>query len=631
MALDGITTELLAHELDRELKGSRIDKVFQPDKHTVILHIRSEGKIKKLLISINPSAPRIHITSSARENPMMPPSFCMLLRKYLSGAKIESITNPGYERIVEIRVSATDELHDTKEIRLIAELMGRYSNLILVNPGGKILDSIIHVDYSISRVREVMPARIYEYPPSQDKMTPDEALEKVKGGELPVIPEESGRPVCKAILNSVKGMSPILARQIAVKADVDERIPAKGLSSDEKKRMTDRSKKLFEKIINRDYVPAVYYTEDGSAADFSPFDLAGFPKMVLTDSVSSAIDLYYSDKDRMIDIDNKRRMLLRIVDAALSHAAHKAEIHMQDHEEGKKADIYRKYGDLLLSNAYKYTEKTDSVTCEDYYEDPPCDITIPLDPTLTVNDNAQEYYRRSRKAKRKYELAVRYIEDDKLALDYLRSLKTAAEASSCDDDITAVAEELRSLSTQAPAKKKTDNINPNTTVGKAKSGKASSRALREAARKAEQRRSEKRSKERSKPLPLRRYETDDGYTILSGRNNIQNDELTFRSASGNDWWFHVKGVPGTHVILKAKAGEDMPSDNAVIKAASLAAYFSRSVLIEEHQAGGADPTGKIKAEVDYCPVSHVKKIPGARPGMVIYEGYYSIIVPAEEP
>ena len=632
MALDGITVQLLSAELDRSLSGGRIDKIFQPDKSTFVLHIRTEQGVRKLLISLDPTAPRMNLTEQVRENPLMPPSFCMLLRKYLSGSRIVSISDPGYERIIEILVTTTDELHDTKTLRLIAELMGRYSNLILVNGEGKILDSAIHVDFSVNRVREVMPARIYEYPPRQDKMLADRALKMVEDNVLPVLSEEANRPVDKALLNSVMGFSPLLARQIAFAANVDDRIPVSSLSDSDRTSLIKVCRDYLSLITSRDISPAVYYGEDGTPAEFAPYPLLGYHHYQKTSSISDAIDLFYHGKEKNYDLENKKHNLLTIVNAALTHAARKADIHRSDIEEGSRSDDYKKFGDLLLAYTYLTPQDPSYLVCSDYYADPPRDISIPLDPAKNISDNAQEYYRRFRKSKRKTELAQKYLKEDNEAVDYFRSLKAACQAASCSEDIEAVRQELAFLAGSAKAKASESTKgsgNPNASVGKAKSGKASSRALREAARRAAATKGKKQHT--TKALPFRQFTTPDGYTILCGRNNIQNDELTFKTASRNDWWFHIKGLPGTHVILKTRAGEEMPSDEAVIRAAETAAFYSRSVILEEHSAGEGSRAGSIKAEIDYCPVSHVKKIPGARPGMVIYEGYYSIVVTAKDP
>lgn len=634
MAFDGITAQLLADELNVILSNGRIDKIFQPDKHTFILHIRVNGTVEKLLISISPSAPRMNITNTIRENPMMPPSFCMLLRKYLSGGRIISITNPGYERIIEINISTTDELHDTKKIRLVAELMGRYSNLILVNQSGNIIDSCIHVDFSINRVREVMPARIYNYPPVQDqKYTPEQALQilNTPGKLLPVAEAESGRPTGKALLNSLLGMSPTLIRQLCYEAGVDERLPYRSLDMRNTDSLNIVLTNFFGMVQNRSYSPSVYITNDGQAGEFSIKELSGYDKVIKSDNISQAIDTYYSLKEKNIDFERKKASITARINTALTHAVHKATIHRNDLQEGQNSERYKKYADLILAYSYQIEPHATEFVCSDYYQDPPADITIPLNPVLNASDNAQDYYKRFRKAKRKQELSEKYIENDNYAVEYFRTLMTAAQASTCDEDILALEAELNLLSGQPNKPEKKEKINPNITVGKAKSGKTSSRAMREAARRASMRQNNNARKAKPKPLPVRTYLSTDGHTILCGRSNIQNEELTLHTASKDDWWFHIKGMPGTHVILKKWPDETIPSDSSVIEAAQTAAFFSKSIMIEEHNFRASSNGMDIKAEVDYCPVSHVRKIPSANPGMVSYEGYYSIVVSAKEP
>ena len=637
MTLDGITCQLLAKELNTELEGKRVDKIYMPDKHTVILHIRFTGGYKKLLISIDPGAPRICFSENSLENPSMPPSFCMLLRKYLAGSRIESVTNPGYERIIEITVSKFDELKDRKTYTLTAELMGRFSNLILLNENGRILDSAIHVDFSVSRVREVMPARVYEYPPAQNKMTPEEALGIIENGDLPIMESEISRPIEKALVGSIKGLSPILAAYLTDKADIDDRKTLSMLTPDQKARLNSAIKDFLRSITEGTYKASVFYDDSGDPVDCSIAELKGFADSKVLPSISDAINLYYLSRDSRLVIDMGSDRLRQIISNALARVIKKRELHEQDFEEGKKAETYKHSGDLILTYKYMVNQGASSVTLTDYTDDGQKEVVIALDPTLDASGNAQDYYKRFHKAKRKMELAEQYLKEDELAAQYLRSLMAAVNAASSMEDLVAINDEIRSEITGDSGLRKgsSRNINagkgdPNKMVGVAKSGKASSRALREAAKRANQGKAGKNTG-KEKALPLRRYETSDGYEILAGRNNIQNDQLTFHVASRRDWWFHVKGLPGTHVILKTKPNEEMPSDNAVLEAASLAAFFSKAIILEEHMTSSDSKPGQLKAEVDYCPVSHVKKIPGAKPGMVIYEGYYSVLVEAKEP
>lgn len=639
MTLDGITCQLLANELNTELEGKRVDKIYMPDRHTVILHIRFTGGYRKLLISIDPGSPRICFSENTMENPSIPPSFCMLLRKYLAGSRIEKVTNPGYERIIEITVSNNDELRDRKFYTLTVELMGRFSNLVLINENGRILDSAIHVDFSVSRVREVMPARVYVYPPAQEKLDAATALEMAGNKDLPILETELSRPIEKALVGSIKGLSPILAAYIADMAGIDGRKTLAMLKDADRSALNDSVRNFLKTIVNGTYSAHVFYGDDGEPADASIADLKGYAKTVSVNSISEAIDLCYQARDSRLVLDKGRDRLNQIIGSALARVIRKREIHEQDLEEGRKADALKHSGDLILTYKHMITQGASRVTLTDYASETQAEITIPLNPTLDASGNAQEYYKRFHKAKRKMELAEQYLKEDELAVEYLRSLSAAVNAASSSEDIDAINEEIRleiSGDTgfrKGPSAQKNTNENngdPNKMVGVAKSGKASSRALREAAKRANMGKGNK-DKHKDKALPCRRYMTSDGYELLAGRNNIQNDQLTFHTASRRDWWFHVKGLPGTHVILKTKPNEEMPSDNAVLEAASLAAFFSKAIILEEHMTSGDSKPGMLKAEVDYCPVSHVKKIPGAKPGMVIYEGYYSVLVEAKEP
>ena len=636
MPLDGITCQLLANDLNDTLSGSRIDKIFMPDRHSVVLHIRTQQGVKKLLICADPSLPRIMLAEDVRDNPALPPSFCMLLRKYLAGSRITSVTDPGYERVIEFNCTNTDELRDVKDYRLIVELMGRFSNIILVNGSGKILDSSVHVDFDVSKLREVMPARVYSYPPAQNKLSAEEALGMVRRGELPIIEDEKSRPIGKAIINSIKGMSPVLSRQLCLQSDADERQTIALLSEDARKRLIARLDSFLTAITEKTYTPRVFFDECGVPVEFAPMEFSGYGSSKAMDSISDAISLYYDSKFSEMDLDSGKHRLRQIADSALSKIIKKKEVHEADSAEGAKADKYKHCGDVILTYKYLIKPQDTILNTEDYTTDPPSVISIELDPSLDASGNAQEYYRKFRKAKRKAEMSEEYIKEDNLAIEYLRSVKTAIEAATTREDLDAVNEEIKAEVNGSHAVRSADKAHnagdPNKMVGIAKSGKASSRALREAAKRANAKKNNKQSKNTEKALPFRRYKSSDGHEIICGRSNIQNEKLTFTIASRKtDWWFHVKGLPGTHVILRPFDNEDMPSDSSILEAASLAAFFSKSIILEEHNAAEGSRAGKLKAEVDYCPVSHVKKIPGAKPGMVIYENYYSVLVDSEEP
>ena len=525
-------------------------------------------------------------------------------------------------------MSNTDELKDRKTYTLTTELMGRFSNIILINPGGKIIDSAIHVDSQMSRIREVMPARIYDYPPAQDKMTIDDALDMAKDGLLPIKNEEVARPIDKALVNSILGLSPMMAKQLIGSCEIDIRCNAKLLASDDIDRLCKTLTDYFKTIIEKNYKPRLYYTDNGVASEIGLVPLSGFASEEEYNSVSEVFDACYRSYTVSKSLNDSKKALLANVDSALSRLSKKYEAHKADLEEGQRADRYRQWGDLILTSISTVKQGDSACLLPDYTnllpDGTPANVEVPLNPAFTPTDNANDYYRRYRKAKRKYEMSAEYIKDDEDSIQYLRSLRAAILAADTQADIQALKEEIRQDS--RPEKKETTQSgDPNRMVGKSKSGKASSRALRQAAKAAADRKNKNKKKSSSEPLPYRKYMTSDGYEILCGRNNIQNDRLTFSVADPDDYWFHVKGMPGTHVIVRSHPGEEFPSDEAVTKAASIAAYFSKGILLEQHQ------TADMKCDVDYCKVSHIKKIPGAKPGMVIYEGYYSITVTAEAP
>ena len=481
-----------------------------------------------------------------------------------------------------------------------------------------------------------MPARVYIYPPAQDKLSPVKALEMANNGELPIMESELSRPIEKALVGSIQGLSPVLAAYISDCADLDDRKTLSMLSESEKTRLNASVKDFLKSVTEGTYSARIFYDENDEPADASIVDLKGYARSQKVVSISEAIYLSYRARDSRLVLDMGKDRLTQIISNALARVIKKRELHEQDFEEGQKADEYKHSGDLILTYKYMIKQGQSNVTLTDYTDEGQKDISIALNPTLDASANAQEYYKRFHKAKRKMELAEKYLKDDDLAAQYLRSLFAAVNAATSLEDIQAIFEEIKieisgdSGFRKGTSVKKSNTGDPNKMVGVAKSGKASSRALREAAKRANQGKGNKdKSKERA--LPCRRYMTSDGYEVLAGRNNIQNEQLTFHTASRRDWWFHVKGLPGTHVILRTKPNEEIPSDNAVLEAASLAAFFSKAIILEEHMTSGDSRPGQLKAEVDYCPVSHVKKIPGAKPGMVIYEGYYSVLVEAKEP
>lgn len=655
MSLDGITTHFLARELNERLIGGRIDKIYQPDRYDIILLIRQESKNYRVLMSANPSGPRIHISTSNRENPALAPSFCMLLRKHLAGARITGIASPSFERIIEISISTTDELGDRKDKRLIIEMMGRYSNIILVNAENRIFDSLLHVDSQMSRVREVMPARPYVYPPFQGKLTPAEALELLHKGELPILPEAANRPLEKALQESLMGFSPLLSREICYLSTVDARKGIRQLLPDEKTAVCRAAGNLLSRISGGLIEPATYSTQhDTAPSEFHALMLkdAGFVR--LRSSISEAMDAVYQYKDLTVDFEQKKRNLLQFCQASLQHALRKQSVHQGDILACRDLELYQKSGQLLLSNHYQIPSGAASYTAIDYEsfdeDNNERTLEIPMDPTRTVSQNAREFFRRYSKAKTRLESASEFLAEDNRAVDYLSSLYQAIESASENEDLLALREEMQvsgllDQEGKGQLKKNSDKKRGNEAKyhpGKSKTGSSSSRALR-AAGKAAAMRAKKGSSKPAKSGSVsptdnfRQYRTTDGLTILCGRNNIQNDLLTMKTAAPEDLWFHVQKMPGTHVVLRC--GKSEPSEDSILQAARTAAFFSRTWSRNEKNKA-SDPRqtrnesqdlSELKIAVDYCPVKNVKKPAKAKPGMVIYDHYKTVLVSPADP
>lgn len=671
MSLDGITTHFLAKELNDRLTGGRIDKIYQPDRYDIILLVRQKSKNYRVLMSANPSGPRIHISSSTRENPSLAPSFCMLLRKHLAGARITGISAPSFERIIEISIQATDEIGDKKEKRLIIEMMGRYSNIILVNAENRIFDSLLHVDSQMSRVREVMPARPYVYPPVQGKLTPEEAIFKLDAGELPILTEAANRPLEKALQESLLGFSPLLSREICYLSSVDPRKGIRQLLPSEKLLVCQAARLLITMITKEDLQPGTYSTQPGMPpTEFHALPLidAGFYRQ--RDSISEAMDAVYQQKDLTVDFEQKKRNLLQFCQASLQHALRKQSVHQSDIFACRDIDLYQKSGQLLLSNHYQIPAGSSSYKAIDYEaagdtisveEDGEMSegstsaqevsipvIEIPMDPTRTVSQNAKEYFKRYSKCKNRMEAASEFLTEDNRAVEYLSSLFQAIESAAENEDLLALREEMQisgllEQDTKGQYRNASkNNTKINTNPGKSKNGSSSSRALRAAGKAAAKRSKNGSSKSAKTPSGasadnFRRYETSDGITILCGRNNIQNDLLTMKTAAPEDLWFHVQKMPGTHVVLRS--GKTDPSEESILKAARTAAYFSRTWSRNEKNKA-SDPRqtrnenqdlSELKIAVDYCPVKNVKKPSKAKPGMVIYDHYKTVLVSPSDP
>ncbi len=638
MPLDGITAKCLAAELHNQLADARLDRIYQPDRHDILLQLRHGSENLRLILSANPAAPRLHLTSEVRENPSEPPMFCMLLRKHLTGARLISISTPDYERIFQLRFLTTNELGDRLEKTLIIEIMGRHSNIILINHENRIHDAILHIDQSISRVREIMPARIYTLPPNQNKMTPQAVLNKLSAGQELFGPTVQLKTLDQVLLEIFQGFSPQLCHEVLFMAGLDPRYKPMQLDLNQKHQLEQSVLCLMEKIINHQFSPTVFFDQPQASIpiDFHALPLHDFVWQRSIASVSQAMDLYYLESNRQNAFKQKKQSLEKIIKHQLEHARKKYAIHEADRMESENYEQYRHFGELILANLHQVESGKNEMLAIDYYQADQPTIKIPILDNLTPSQNAQRYFRFYAKARSRFESGSRLSSEDRKDIDYWETLQNALATASEPDDLLAVRQEIQAVgllndarSSSADRKQSKPETHSNPIQQPGKPGKKNKRQQKASLtnRLNQQKAAGKKAGKgppKSEALPPRQYTSSDGLTILVGRNNLQNDQLTLKTAQKDDLWLHVQKMPGTHVIIRSNR-QAVP-DQTLQEAAEIAAWFSRAAAFPEYQRGSLQ-----KVAVDYCPVSHVKKPTGARPGMVIYEHYQTLIVSPKDP
>jgi len=580
MAFDGIAVSSIVNELKNALLGGRIDKIYQPLKDEIIFSVRANGTAKKVLLSANPSHPRIHFTQIQKDNPMTAPMFCMVLRKHIAGSKITNIYQPDFERMVVIEAEGLNEMGDMSAKKLIIEIMGKHSNIILVDDNGRILDSIKRISHDTSSVREVLPGKEYSLPPSQGKLNPLEADFET----FAKIAEEKTRlKTVQFIYQSYTGISPASASEIAYRAGIDASTRIEELTDENIKSLYNSFNAVFNDIKLGKFTPQIIYQpETGKIIDFSVLDMTQYGGYTFKnfEDVSTLFEAFYSERDSAYHIAQKAHDMHRIVLSNIERCVKKKEIQIKTEADTKDMDIWKLKGELITANIYAVEKDARILKAINYYEDDMPVLEISLDPTLTPSENAQRYYNKYNKAKRT--LAALEIQkkqnDEELA--YLESVLTAIELCTDDADLKDIRDELTE---QGFMKKKyTKGKTPRT--------------------------------KKSKPM---HFISSDGIDIYVGKSNLQNDELTLRFAQSTNIWLHTKNTPGSHVIIVVNGLDELP-DNTLLEAANLAAYYSKA------KDGTLVP-------VDYALRKFVRKPNGAKPGMVIYDHNYSVyITPNEE-
>ncbi len=570
MAFDGITVANLVKELKENLIEGRINKIAQPETDELLLTIKTPNGQKRLYISASASLPLIYLTEANKPSPMTAPNFCMLLRKHINNGRITNITQPKLERIIQFEIEHLDELGDLCRKYLIVEIMGKHSNIIFCNSEYRIIDSIKHVSAQMSSVREVLPGRDYFIPDTMDKLSPLDVTFADFKEALTAKPTA----LSKAIYTSFTGVSPVVAEEICYVAGVDSSITPKELSEDVLLHLYKQFLSYFDSVAKGDFNPQIYYNGT-EPKEFSALPLSHFGKYECKcyDSMSALLETYYATKNTVTRIRQKSVDLRKIVQTALERNRKKYDLQFKQLKDTENRDKYRVYGELI--NVYGYGLEPDAkqLECLNYYTNE--NIVIPLDNTKTPQENAQKYFDKYNKQKRTFEALTELIKETRDDITYLESVSNALDIALSEDDLTQIKEEL--IHAGYVKRKFT----------------------------------KQKTKINSKPF---HYISSDGYHMYVGKNNIQNEELTFRFASGSDWWFHAKGCPGSHVIVKTE-GAELP-DRTFEEAGKLAAYYSKN-------------RGNEKVEIDYIEKKHVKKPNGGKPGFVVYYTNYSLMIDSD--
>ncbi len=571
MAFDGITIACMAHELQGKLAGGRISKIAQPEADELLLTIKTREGSYRLLLSASASLPLVYLTETNKPSPLTAPNFCMLLRKHLSGGRILSVRQPSLERVLRFEIEHLDEMGDLCKKYLIAEIMGKHSNLIFCTDTDQIIDSIKHVSAQMSSVREVLPGRTYFIPDTQEKANPltvpEEDFLSAVGGKA--------AKLSKALYTSLTGLSPVAAEEICARASLESDRAAGSYTKEELIHLYRTLVRYLEPVRSGDYEPAIYY--DGKTPlEFSclPLSLYNHCRRETFSSVSKVLEQYYAEKNTLTRIRQKSTDLRRIVQTSLERNVKKYDLQAKQLKDTEKREKYRIYGELINTYGYDVEPGSRSFEAQNYYTGET--VTIPLDPQIPVQENAKKYFDKYGKLKRTFEAVTTLLAETGSEIEHLRSIQTALDIALQEEDLVQIKEELME---SGYIRKR----NPGS----------------------------RRPKITSRPF---HYVSGDGYHMYVGKNNLQNDELTFQTAKGNDWWFHAKGAPGSHVIVQTN-GDELP-DRTFEEAARLAAYYSSN--------RGAD-----KVEIDYVEKKHVKKPNGSKPGFVVYYTNYSMMIDSD--
>lgn len=570
MPLDGVFLNRLRAEIADTAVGGRVDKIHQPTRESVVIAMRSQGGNHKLLISASASNPRLHFTALPQDNPKSPPMFCMLMRKHLTGAKLVEIRQLGLDRVLQLLFETTNELGDRVVMTLAVEIMGRHSNIILVDNDNRIVDSIKRVSDEMSRVRPVLPGMSYALLPERDKLsvfsaTPAQILERLKSA--------GDAELSKALLGNLEGTSPLICREIASEVTRGAQISVSQLDEELETRLKFFLSQFSDRLGTGETYPTMLVDAAGRPKDYTYTDINQYGHTLVCRryvSYSVLLDSFYSERDRIDRIHQRGSDLLKLLANLSERVTRKLELQREELRQSTEREQLKIYGDLLNSNLHLLEKGMTAAVVDNYYDGKQAEI--PLDIMLTPSQNAQKYYARYRKADTAERKLGELIAQGEGELLYFDTVFDELARASLESELTAIRSELASQGYLRTALK---------------------RGMKE------------------EKLPPLRYRSDDGFSILCGRNNIQNERLTLRDSRNGDVWFHTQKIPGSHVVVVTE-GRDVP-DRTLEQAAVIAAFHSK-----------ARESGKVA--VDFTEIRNVRKHPANKPGLVIYEPYKTAIV-----
>lgn len=580
MAFDGLVVHAISDELSSKLVGGKIDKVYQPENDEIVLHIRNNKENFKLVLSASASNPRVYLSKNyKKENPINAPMFCMLLRKYIQSGNIVSVSQVGFERIIKITVESLDELKAKTTKDIIIEIMGRHSNIILTHEENKIVDSIKRIPPSVSRVRQLLPGMTYVLPPAQDKLNP---LDKISMDTFKETISEFDGSISKCIYSKFLGISPIISKEICFRSNIDISKPASSIDGIDFDNLYKEFSNVIFNIKDGNYSPCLAIDSSiDKLIDFSSINLTLFDnlKVVHDESISSIIESFYANKDAKERINQRASDFKKSISIKLDRLYNKLKKQKIELKESDNANIYKIKGELITAYIYMIEKGMDFVEVQNFYEEDCPLIKIDLNKNLTPSENAQKYFKRYNKLKHAKKEITTQIGLSLEEINYLENIILSID--NCDnlaelDDIKEELQKLGYMSGKVKSKKDKNNLT-------------------------------------TKP---NEFLSSDGFTILVGKNNKQNDFLTLKIAHNDDLWMHTKNIPGSHVIIKTE-GKEIP-ESTIFEGAMLAAFFSKSKMSSQ-------------VPVDYTLKKNVKKPNGSKPGMVIYETNSTIYVtPSEE-